>query len=73
MPDWMTSMEVTTEPVLSGFRFWPCSRSFAKETYSAGDHIVQWSPADHGLAAGACFIRLSALGKVSVRTVIVFE
>jgi CubicO group peptidase (beta-lactamase class C family) len=47
--------------------------TLANQTYSAGDHSVQWRPADDGLAPGAYFIRFSSLGTTNLRKVVIYQ
>jgi CubicO group peptidase (beta-lactamase class C family) len=47
--------------------------TLANQTYCAGEHSVQWRPADDGLAPGAYFIRFSSLGTTNLQKVVIYQ
>jgi CubicO group peptidase (beta-lactamase class C family) len=44
--------------------------TLASGKHSAGDHVVNWSPAGSGLASGVYFIRLATAGETDVRRIV---
>jgi hypothetical protein len=51
-------------------------RRLARGEYAAGEHFVTWNGADEGgrrLAAGVYFYRLTATGRTSTKTMVLFE
>ena len=45
----------------------------ANRSYSAGEHVVAWSPSETDLTPGVYFIRLACLGTVSSQRLVVLR